>query len=436
MLDFRQVGADLELYRNKLSRRPSFDPSVLDRVKTLFEARAAAIAETQALQEQKNAQNKAMKQLFKSGSDEEKASAREEQKTLSQAIKDNDTRVNEVEGQLSALMFEIPNVPHDSVPDGQDESDNEVVRTWGAPPSLDFEAQDHVVIGERLGGFDFERATKIAGSRFVVEYGPLAQLERALASFMLDVHVMEHGYREVSVPFLVNTAALTGTGQLPKFEEDQFKVPFSENVDYWLIPTAEVPVTNLHANEIITPDDGGELPLGYACWSACFRKEAGAAGRDTRGIIRLHQFNKVEMVRFVEPETSYEQLELMTGHAEAILQKLGLHYRVALLCTGDISANAAKCYDLEVWLPSQEKFREISSCSNLEDFQARRARIRYKTGPKGKAKLVHTLNGSGLAIGRTVVAVLENYQQADGSVVIPEVLRPYMRGQERLLPVR
>ena len=433
MLDFRQVGAHLDLYRRKLSRRPTFDPSVLDRVKTLFEARASAIAETQALQEKKNAQGKAMKQLFKSGSDEDKARARDEQKALSQAIKDNDQRVTDIESQLMALMLEIPNVPHDSVPDGADEDDNQVVRTWGTPPDFTFEAQDHVVVGERLGGFDFERAAKIAGSRFVVEYGAVAQLERALASFMIDTHVTEHGYREVSVPFLVNTEALTGTGQLPKFEDDQFKVPFSDNVDYWLIPTAEVPLTNLHADDIIPP---GSLPVTYASWSSCFRKEAGSAGRDTRGIIRVHQFNKVEMVRFVEPDTSYDALEVMTGHAEAILQKLGLHYRVALLCAGDMSANAAKCYDLEVWLPSQNKFREISSCSNIEDYQARRAKIRYKTEAKGKARLVHTLNGSGLAVGRTLVAVLENYQQADGSVVVPEVLRPYMRGLERLEPVQ
>ena len=435
MLDFRQVGADLEHYRERLSRRPSFDPSVLERVRTLFEARAAAIAETQALQEKKNAQNKAMKQLFKTGSDEDKAKAREEQKALSQAVKDNETRVTEVETQLSALMLEIPNVPHESVPDGKGEEDNQIVRTWGEPRTFDFEVQDHVDIGERLGGFDFERATRIAGARFVVEYGPIAHLERALAAFMLDTHVTEHGYREVAVPFLVNTGALTGTGQLPKFEDDQFKVPFSENVDYWLIPTAEVPVTNLYADSIITPDDG-ELPIGFACHSACFRKEAGSAGRDTRGIVRLHQFNKVELVRFVEPQKSYEEHELLTNQAENILKKLDLPYRVALLCAGDMSDSAAKCYDLEVWLPSQQKYREISSCSNFEDFQARRAKIRFKKEAKGKARLVHTLNGSGLAIGRTVVAILENYQQADGSVVVPEVLRPYMRGQETLRPVR
>ncbi|MEL7371002.1 MAG: serine--tRNA ligase [Myxococcota bacterium] len=435
MLDFRQVGADLEAYRTRLSRRPTFDPASLDRLKTLFESRAAAIAETQSLQEKKNAQNKAMKQLFKSGSDEEKAKARADQKALSQSVKDNEERVAEIEETLGALMLEIPNVPHDTVPDGADEDENVVVDTWGKVPKFDFEPADHVVIGERLGGFDFARAAKISGSRFVVEYGPLAHLERALSAFMIDVHVTEHGYREVAVPFLVNSGALTGTGQLPKFADDQFKVPFSDNVDYWLIPTAEVPVTNLFADEIITPNDGG-LPQTFVCASACFRKEAGAAGRDTRGIIRQHQFNKVEMVRIVDPTTSYDELERLRGHAEAILQKLGLPYRVSLLCAGDMSANAAKCYDLEVWLPSQNKYREISSCSNFEDFQARRAKIRYKAEAKGKAKLVHTLNGSGLAVGRTVVAILENYQQADGSVIVPEALRPYMRGQERLTPVK
>ena len=256
-------------------------------------------------------------------------------------------------------------------------------------------------------------------------------MERALAALMLDTHVEEHGYREVSVPFLVNGDSLTGTGQLPKFEEDQFRVPFADSTDYWLIPTAEVPVTNLYRGQILEPGDG-PLPHAYCSHTACFRKEAGAAGRDTRGMIRLHQFNKVELVRFVEPESSYDELERLVGHAERILQKLELHYRVVLLCTGDMSANAAKCYDLEVWLPGQASFREISSCSNFEDFQARRARIRYRKEKKGKPRLLHTLNGSGLAVGRTLVAVLEQHQQADGSVRIPEALRPYMGGLEVL----
>jgi seryl-tRNA synthetase len=290
-----------------------------------------------------------------------------------------------------------------------------------------------VDVGTGLGMFDFERAAKIAGSRFVVEYDDLARMERALVAFMLDVHTREHGYREVAVPYLVNAAALTGTGQLPKFADDQFKVPFSENIDYYLVPTAEVPVTNLYSDQILEPEDGA-LPHAFACYTACFRKEAGAAGRDTRGILRQHQFNKVELVRFVEPETSYDELEKLVRHAEAILQKLELHYRVMLLSTGDMSANAAKCYDLEVWLPSQDLYREISSCSNFEDFQARRARIRHRKEKKAKPTLLHTLNGSGLAVGRTLVAILEQYQEEDGGVRIPSVLVPYFGGKSRITP--
>jgi seryl-tRNA synthetase len=323
-------------------------------------------------------------------------------------------------------------VPHESVPEGKGEADNQLVRTWGEKPNFDFEPKDHHAIGvDSLGQLDFETAAKLTGARFVVEYDDTARLERALANFMIDTHVQEHGYREINVPFLVNRDSLTGTGQLPKFESDLFKVPFSDNVDYFLIPTAEVPVTNVYRDSILTPDDG-LLPHTYCCYTACFRSEAGSAGKDTRGIIRQHQFNKVELVRFTEPEKSYEEHEKLTGHAEAILQKLGLHYRVMLLCTGDMSANAAKCYDIEVWLPGQNEYREISSCSNFEDFQARRAKIRYKLEKKGKAKLVHTLNGSALAIGRTLVAIFEQYQQADGSVAIPEVLRPYMGGLTKL----
>lgn len=434
MLDFRKLADDLDTYRAALGRRPTFDTSLLDRVKDLWADRASAIQKTQTLQAEKNRQNAEMKRIFKEGTDDEKKAARENQRALSDEIKGLEARVNEVEEELSQLMLDIPNVPHTSVPNGEGEADNQVVRHWGEKPTFDFAARDHVSIGQDcLGLFDFDRAGKLTGSRFSVQYDGLARLERAVAMFMLDTHTAEHGYREVAVPYLVNSAALTGTGQLPKFADDQFKVPYNDNVDYWLIPTAEVPVTNLYADSILMPDDG-PLPHTYCCHTPCFRKEAGAAGRDTRGILRQHQFHKVELVRFVDPETSYDELEKLVGHAEAILQKLELHYRVSLLCTGDMSANAAKCYDLEVWLPGQDEYREISSCSNFEDFQARRAKIRYKTEPKGKARLLHTLNGSGLATGRTVVAILEQYQDADGGVRIPKVLLPYMGGVERLEP--
>lgn len=434
MLDFRQLGSHLESFRKELSRRPRFDLSVLDTVKAAFEARAQAIAKTQALQTEKNAQGAEMKRIFKSGSPEEKEAARARQKALNAEIKDRDAEVTVLEAKLEALMLDIPNVPHPSVPDGEDEKDNQVVRYWGEKPQFDFKPRDHVDIGQDvLGLFDFERAAKIAGARFAVEYDALARLERALISFMLDTHTTENGYREVAVPYLVNTQALTGTGQLPKFEDDQFRVPFAEATDYWLIPTAEVPVTNLYADSILGPE-AGPLPHNFACHTACFRKEAGSAGRDTRGILRQHQFHKVELVRFVEPEQSEAALEELVGHAESILQKLGLHYRVSLLCTGDMSANAAKCYDLEVWLPGQNEYREISSCSNFEDFQARRAKIRYRKAAGDKPALLHTLNGSALAVGRTAVAILEQYQNADGSVRVPEALRPYMGGLETISP--
>ncbi len=431
MLDFRDVGANLDAYREKLSRRPTFDTALLDQVKTLWEARSAAIGTTQDLQAQKNAAGKEMQRIFKEGTNEDKAKAREGQKVLSQSIKAGDAAVTKAEADLAALMLDIPNTPHDSVPSGGGEADNQVVRHWGEKPVQDFEPKDHVDLAEAYGDLDFERASKISGARFAVMYGQLAHMERALAQLMLDTHVCDNGYKEVSVPYLVNTAALTGTGQLPKFADDQFKVPFSDSTDYWLIPTAEVPVTNLYQDTIVTPSDGA-LPHSYVSHTACFRKEAGSAGRDTRGILRQHQFYKVEMVRFVEPGTSYDELEGLVGHAESILQKLDLHYRVSLLCTGDMSANAAKCYDLEVWLPGQQEYREISSCSNFEDFQARRARIRYKAETKSKPRLVHTLNGSGVAVGRCMVAILEQHQQADGRVRIPEALRPYMRGQQWL----
>lgn len=433
MLDFREVGADLDRFREQLGRRPGFEASVLDDVKALWTQRSEAIQKTQALQQEKNAQGQAMKTIFKSGTAEDKEAARANQKALSEEIKHAEHVVETTEAALEARMLSIPNVPHVSVPLGKDEDDNREVRRWGEKPSFDFAPKDHVELGEGLGMLDFERAAKISGSRFVVEYDSLARMERALAGLMLDTHVQEHGYREVSVPYLVNTGALTGTGQLPKFEADQFKVPFSDSTDYWLIPTAEVPVTNLYANQIVGPEMGA-LPHGYCAHTACFRKEAGAAGRDTRGMIRLHQFSKVEMVRFCEPDSSYDELEKMVSHAERILQKLELHYRVVLLCTGDMSANAAKCYDLEVWLPAQDKFREISSCSNFEAFQSRRAKIRFRKETKGKPQLLHTLNGSGLAVGRAMVAILEQHQRSDGSIAIPAALQPYMGGRTEIAP--
>ena len=423
MLDFRKVGDELEQHRTALARRPGFDAKLIDRVKELWEARAAAIHETQGAQERRNALNNDMKRIMREGGDEEKARAREEARAVSERVKSLEARTKEIEDALETLMLEIPNVPHPSVPTGADESANVVVRTWGDKPAFDFEPKEHDEIGLALGLLDFDAAARVAGARFVVEYGALAKMERALAAFMIDVHVAESGYREVAVPYMVNRDALIGTGQLPKFESDLFKVPYSETTDYFLVPTAEVPVTNLYRGTIIE----APLPIALCCHTPCFRSEAGAAGKDTRGMIRMHQFHKVELVRFVEPETSYDEHEKLVAHAEAVLQKLGLHYRVVVLSSGDLSASAAKCYDLEVWLPGADRYREISSCSNFEDYQARRARIRYKRDKKDKARLVHTLNGSGLPTGRTLIAILEQYQQRDGSVIIPEALRPYMQ---------
>ncbi len=344
-------------------------------------------------------------------------------------IKDHIASVEEearlLDDELAALLLTLPNVPDASVPDGVDDSANRDERLWGEPPVFDFEPRDHVAIGEGLGILDFERAAKLTGARFTLSRGAGALLERALINFMLDTHTREHGYVETLPPFLVNSQSMQGTGQLPKFAADLFRV---ENNDYWLIPTAEVPVTNIHRDEIL---DAAQLPLYYVAYTPCFRSEAGSYGRDTRGMIRVHQFNKVELVKFTTPETSWDELEKLTANAETILQRLGLAYRVVSLCSGDLDFSAAKTYDLEVWLPGQQAYREISSCSNFTDFQARRANIRFKRDKK--PEFAHTLNGSGLAVGRTVVAILENYQQADGSVVIPEVLRPYMGDMERIV---
>ena len=334
-----------------------------------------------------------------------------------------------VEERVADLALRIPNMPHESVPSGQDPADNQEMRRWGAPPTFAFTPKAHWDIGESLGILDFERASKIAGARFAVLTGLGAQLERALINYMLDLHTTRHGYQEVLPPFLVNRSAMTATGQLPKFEEDLFRL---QDNDYFLIPTAEVPVTNMHREEIVAEE---RLPIRYAAYTPCFRREAGSYGKDTRGLIRLHQFNKVELVAFAKPEDSYQELEQLTNAAESVLQGLGLHYRVVTLCTGDMGFAAAKTYDIEVWLPSQGTFREISSCSNCEAFQARRANIRYRRQRgklDGKTDFVHTLNGSGLAVGRTLVAILENYQRGDGSVEIPEPLHQYLRGVTRI----
>ena len=350
----------------------------------------------------------------------------EEMKKVSQELKGLDGIIEEKEKTLQDFLLIVPNLPHSSVPVGKDPSDNVEVRRWGEIPKFDFEPKTHWDLGEELGILDFKNGAKITGARFTLYWDLGAKLERALINFMLDLHTREHGYREVLPPFMVNRTTMTGTGQLPKFEEELFKV---EGTDYFLIPTAEVPVTNIHQDEVL---EEKVLPLYYTAYTPCFRKEAGSYGKDTRGLIRQHQFNKVELVKFAKPENSYGELERLLSNAEEVLKRLKLPYRVVNLCSGDLGFSASKTYDIEVWLPGQNTFKEISSCSNFEDFQARRAKIRYRISGKSKTEYVHTLNGSGLAVGRTLVAILENYQQADGSVIIPEILRPYLYGVERI----
>jgi seryl-tRNA synthetase len=351
----------------------------------------------------------------------------EEMRKVSQELKGLDAILEEKEKALQDFLLVVPNLPHSSVPAGKDSSDNAEVRRWGEIPKFDFEPKPHWDIGEELRILDFKSGAKITGARFTLYLDHGAKLERALINFMLDLHTREHGYREVLPPFMVNRTTMTGTGQLPKFEEELFKV---EGTDYFLIPTAEVPVTNIHQDDVL---EEKMLPLYYTAYTPCFRKEAGSYGKDTRGLIRQHQFNKVELVKFTKPEDSYNELEKLLSDAEEILKRLKLPYRVVNLCSGDLGFSASKTYDIEVWLPGQNTFKEISSCSNFEDFQARRAKIRYRVAGKSKTEFVHTLNGSGLAVGRTLVAILENYQQADGSVIIPEILRPYMNGVERIV---
>ena len=387
--------------------------------------RRDALATIERLKEKKNRLSGEIGKVKKSGGD---ASAlMRETEEISEAIRVSEAPLADIEARFENFMLTVPNLPSPTVKVGKSEHDNREVRRWGEPPKFDFEALNHWDIGESLAILDFERAAKIAGARFCVYRGAGARLERALINFMLDLHTSENGYQEMLPPALVNRAALVGTGQLPKFEEDLFHLAPG---DYFLIPTAEVPLTNLHRDEILERE---ALPVKYVAYTPCFRSEAGSYGKDVRGLIRQHQFNKVEMVKLTEPENSYDELEAMVRNAEEVLQRLKLPYRVVELCTGDMGFGAAKTYDLEVWLPGQNTYREISSCSNCEDFQARRANIRYRKEKKGKPLFVHTLNGSGLAVGRTLVAVLENYQQKDGSVIIPDALRPYMGGLERIV---
>ena len=396
---------------------------VLDvhQIRLLEEQRKALQTRQQELQQQRNQDSKTVGKLKTKG--EDASSLISDLDKLGTELARIEQELQHVQKEIATLAESIPNIPHPSVPEGNTEADNVELRKWGQPGNFSYVVKDHVALGEDLGMLDFDQATKLTGSRFVVMTGDLARLQRALTQFMLDLHTTEHGYEETYVPYMVNSASLFGTGQLPKFEEDQFLT--ATDPPYYLIPTAEVPVTNLYRDEILAAD---ELPVRRVCHTPCFRREAGSYGKDTRGMIRQHQFEKVELVQIVEPSRSWDALEELTGHAESVLQKLDLPYRVVILCSGDLGFSSAKTYDIEVWLPGQEKFREISSCSNFENFQARRMRARWRRSRSEKPELVHTLNGSGLAVGRTLVAVMENYQNEDCSITVPEVLRPYMGG--------
>ena len=425
MLDIKRVRDNFEEVKKVLLTRNE-DLGNLDEFEELDAKRRELIAKTEVLKAERNKVSEQISVMKRNKENADEVIAR--MREVGDEIKQLDAALREVEEKFEYMMMRLPNIPHESVPVGTTEDENVEVLTWGEQPNFDFEAKPHWDLATDLKIVDFERAAKVTGSRFVFYRGLGARLERALMSFMMDLHAEEHGYEEMLPPVIVNRDSLTGTGQLPKFEEDVFKLV---DTDYFMIPTAEVPVTNFFRDEILDVD---MLPKGFAAYSACFRSEAGSAGRDTRGLIRQHQFNKVELVRFVKPEESYAELEKLTGHAEKVLQLLGLPYRKLLMCTADLGFTAAKKYDLEVWMPTQNMYREISSCSNFEDFQARRANIRFRREQGAKPEFVHTLNGSGLAIGRTVAAILENYQQADGSVVIPEVLRPYMGGKDIIAP--
>ncbi|HXX01803.1 MAG TPA: serine--tRNA ligase [Candidatus Acidoferrales bacterium] len=443
MLDLNFVRENLPLVEEKLRQRGLDPAAVLKNFREVDSQRRQAITEADGMKARRNVLVEAFqnlrqeeKQLKATGKD---ATANEvsraenlaEQALIKKSMPRADAAVDDFNARLLEILAGIPNLPHESVPVGRSADDNVEVRRWGTPPKFDFTPKPHWDLGPELGILDLERAVKITGARFAVYWDLGAKLERALANFMLDLHTREHGYAEVLPPYLVNSDSLYGTGQLPKFADDQFRVPHGER-DLWLIPTAEVPVTNLYRDEVL---DAARLPISLTAYTPCFRSEAGSYGKDVRGIIRQHQFQKVELVKFTRPENSYEEHEKLTHNAEEVLQKLGLHYRVVTLCTGDMGESSAKTYDIEVWLPGQQLFREISSCSNFEAYQARRANIRYRPEGKNKTEFVHTLNGSGLAVGRTWVAVVENYQQADGSVVIPEALRPYI-GADRITPKR
>jgi len=427
MLDSKLLRTHPEQVAKGLAKRGV----VLDveKLKALEETRKAIQIKTENLQQERNAKSKDIGKAKQSGQDATPLMQAVE--NIKQELTAAEVELTQIQKEWDLFVSALPNIPADEVPEGKSDEDNVEVRRWGMPRSFHFDIKDHVDLGEALNGLDFDTGSKITSSRFAVLRGGVARLHRALAQFMLETHTQHHGYEEVNVPFLVNGDSLFGTGQLPKFEEDLFKLTDERN--FYLIPTAEVPVTNIYRNEIVEDTD---LPIKLVCHSPCFRSEAGSYGRDTRGLIRQHQFEKVELVKFVRPEESDEALEALVGHAEKILQDLGLPHRTVILCGGDIGFSAAKTYDIEVWVPSQNKYREISSCSNFRDFQARRMMTRYRNKETGKPELLHTLNGSGLAVGRTLLAVMENYQHEDGSITIPEVLRPYMGGQIELKPVK
>ena len=425
MLDLSFVRDNLPFVEEKLRQRGMDPAAVLKDFREVDTQRRQAITEAETSKAQRNKASEEIAKLKKSGQDATAAMA--QTKELREKIQTLEKTATDLDARLRDILVGIPNLPHSSVPVGHSADDNVEVRRWGTPPKFDFTPKPHWELGEQLGVLDLERAVKLTGARFAVYWDLGAKLERALANFMLDLHTREHGYTEVLPPYLVNSDSMYGTGQLPKFAADLFRVPHGEK-DLWLIPTAEVPVTNLYRDETL---EQARLPISLTAYTPCFRSEAGSYGKDVRGIIRQHQFQKVELVKFAHPEHSYEEHEKLTRDAETILQKLGLHYRTVTLCTGDMGAAPAKTYDVEVWLPGQQLFREISSCSNFEAYQARRANIRFRPEGKNKSEFVHTLNGSGLAVGRTWVAIVENYQQADGSVIIPEALRPYI-GAERI----